>query len=74
MKIDTLVIVDNIKQEYKINIADAEIFSWSNAEQWQPKEKEYKTIYIDSNLNIDEVLTKVQNKGVKVVAAAWRKF
>ena len=76
MIIDTLVVSNKLRVAgSKIGKAEnVEILSWDEIERWKPKRIEYSFIYVDANLNMNEVLMKLQSKGVKIINSIWRRY
>ena len=76
MIIDTLVVSNKLRVAgSKIGKAEnVEILSWDEIERWKPKRIEYSFIYVDANLNMNEVLMKLQSKKVKIINSIWRRY
>ena len=76
MIIDTLIVSNKLRvADSKIGKADnVEILSWDEIERWEPKRIDYSFIYVDENLNMNEVLMKIQSKGVKIINSIWRRY
>lgn len=76
MIIDTLIVSNKLRVAgSKIGKAEnVEILSWDEIERWEPKSTEYGFIYVDANLNMNEVLMKLQSKKVKIINSIWRRY
>ena len=76
MIIDTLIVSNKLRvADSKIGKADnVEILLWDEIERWEPKRIDYSFIYVDENLNMNEVLMKIQSKGVKIINSIWRRY
>lgn len=76
MIIDTLIVSNKLRVAgSKIGKAEnVEILSWDEIERWEPKSTEYSFIYVDANLNMNEVLMKIQSKKVKIINSIWRRY
>lgn len=76
MIIDTLIVSNKLRVAgSKIGKAEnVEILSWGEIERWEPKRTEYSFIYVDANLNMNEVLMKLQSKKVKIINSIWRRY
>lgn len=76
MIIDTLIVSNKLRVAgSKIGKAEnVEILSWDEIERWEPKSTEYNFIYVDANLNMNEVLMKIQSKKVKIINSIWRRY
>ena len=76
MIIDTLIVSNKLRVAgSKIGKAEnVEVLSWNEIERWKPKRTDYSFIYIDTNLDMNEVLMKIQSKGVKIINSVWRRY
>ena len=76
MIIDTLIVSNKLRvADSKIGKADnVEILPWDEIEKKKTKRIDYSFIYVDENLNMNEVLMKIQSKGVKIINSIWRRY
>ena len=76
MIIDTLIVSNKLRvADSKIGKADnVEILPWDEIERWKPKRIDYSFIYVDENLNMNEVLMKIQSKGVKIINSILKRY
>ena len=76
MIIDTLIVSNKLRVAgSKVGKAEnVEVLSWDEIERWKPKRTDYNFIYIDTNLDMNEVLMKIQRKGVKIIDSIWRRY
>ena len=77
MIIDTLVICHKWGQNVikgMAQVGNVRVLAYEELDTWKAKEIDYKIIYIEDTLNMNEVLMKLQSKGVKVVNAQWKRY
>ena len=55
-------------------MGNVRVLAYEELDTWKAKEIDYKIIYIEDTLNMNEVLMKLQSKGVKVVNAQWKRY
>lgn len=77
MIIDTLIVCPKWGQNATKDIdqvGNVRVLAYEELDTWKAQEIDYKIIYIEDTLTMNEVLMKLQGKGVKVVNAKWKRY
>lgn len=77
MIIDTLIVSNRWAQKASNGIAqvgNVRVLAYEDLDRFEIIETEYKIIYVADTLNMNEIMLKLQSKGIKVTKAQWKRY
>lgn len=77
MTIDTLIICHRWAK--KVNngfaqVGNVRVVAYEDLDRFEIIETEYKIIYVEDTLKMNEIMLKLQSKGIKVTKAQWKRY